>query len=805
MYRSQLLFFVCCMTTFTGVFCQVNQRNYTITRTNEAPKIDGLPFENVWDQATAGTDFIMLQPENGQKESETQQTIIKVLYDDQAIYVAAFLHDTEPDKISAQFSQRDQTNIQTDLFSFWVNTYNNQIDQTRFYITAAGAIADSKATNGEEDFSYNVVFNAKSSIDENGWYAEIEIPYQALRFTETEIQDWSFNALRRINRRNQTFTYNYIDITQGNEAQYDAKLIGIEKINPPFRLSLFPYASIQSVSVDKDAQTDYNVGMDLKYGLSDAFTLDATLIPDFGQVGFDEVVLNLGPFEQTFQEQRPFFTEGTELFSKGNLFFSRRIGQTPTQFNETQNQILDNEILVENPAQSQLLNAVKITGRTTSKLGVGFLNAITKETTATIRDTTNSSERNFVTEPLTNYNLMVLDKQYGNNSSVYFSNASTIRSGDFTDANVSAFGIEHYDKKNMYKYVADIKMSNRFRESETDQGYSFSGRWQKVQGKRRYGFVHRYSGKNYNPNDLGLQFRNNINATYVFGSYNQFTPKGKFNNFTINYEIGHERSNTPAVHTSSTLFLNSNFQTKKFWNFGGFITTSTRQLDFFESRIPLQPVFYQPRIVYGSYVTTDTRKQIYLNAGVNAENRFDDSESRIDFSLNPSFRVTDKFFLRYRWFWQTRNNRLSFVSIDDNRAILSRRDTRTIENTIEGVYNFDTTKAINLRLRNFWSAARFSENYELLESNGKTRPFQEDTAFNPNADFNVWNMDVSFVWQFAPASNITLLYRNNFSNFQLEGDLSYSESINQLFRESIQQTFSLRLTYFLDVNRLVSK
>lgn len=805
MYTYRISFTLLVLLSLQQLKGQSKQKEYTAIRTYEVPKIDGEPFEEVWNLALSADDFIMLQPDNGLKENNTQKSIVKILYDDKAIYVAAFLYDDQVEDIDRQFSQRDQTNVQADLFSFWINTYNNQIDQTRFYVTSAGAIADAKVTNGQEDFSYDVVFNGRSSIDEKGWYVEMEIPYQALRYPKDEVQNWSFNALRSINGKNQSFTYNFVDIAQGNEAQYDAKLAGIKNINPPFRLSLFPYASIQNVSFKGELRTDYNAGMDLKYGLSDAFTLDATLVPDFGQVAFDEVVLNLSPFEQTFQEQRPFFTEGIELFSKGNLFFSKRIGQAPSRFTEAKNQTLENEIIIENPELSQLINAVKITGRTKSKLGVGFLNAITKETTATILDTLSNGQRDYITEPLTNYHLLVIDQQYGRNSSAYFSNASTIRSGNFTDANVSAIGVEHFDENNIYTYKVDAKMSNRFRENETDKGFSFAGRWQRIEGKWRYGIVHRYTGKNYNPNDLGLQFRNNLNATFLFGSYNQFIPKGKFNNFRINYEIGHERTNAPAVHNVTTLYNNLNFQTKKLWNGGAFVTSSSRELDFFESRIALRPVLYQPRIVYGTYITTDTRKKICIYANINAENRFKDPEVRYDFTLRPSFRITDKFFLNYNWFLQERKNRLSFVTLESGRSILSRRNTHTIENSIVGIYNFDTTKSINLRLRNFWSSASFSNNYELLLTDGTTLPYNEDNNFNPNADFNVWNMDLSFDWRFAPASNLTIFYRNNFSNFQDDGSLSFSNSLNRLFEESIKQTLSLRLTYFLDVNSLLSK
>lgn len=786
----------------TMSFGQNKIKQYNVIRTSDVPKIDGKPFEKIWELAEVGNNFIMLQPENGTAENEQQKTLIKILYDDNAIYVAAYLYDNEPNKIAAQFSQRDEINVQADIFSFWINTYNNQIDQTKFYITAAGAIADSKSTNGGDDFSYNVIFDARSSRDEKGWYVEMEIPYQALRFATSSIHDWSFNAYRKINRLNQSFTYSFIDIKQGNEAQYDAVLQGIQNINPPLRLSLFPYLSTQSVQFKNTNETQFIAGLDVKYGLSDAFTLDATLIPDFGQVAFDNVELNLSPFEQVFEERRPFFTEGIDLFFKGNLFFSRRIGQQPLGFNSINNEVNLNEIVTSNPTQTQLINAVKITGRSKSKIGIGFLNAITKEMTATIADTLNLTDRKIITEPLTNYNMLVVDKQYGANSSFYFSNANTLRSGSFTDANVTAFGIDHYDKENIYKYGANVKMSNRFLNDSTSYGFAYAALWQKVEGKWRYGISHNYIEKSYNPNDLGLQFESNINTTYISGSYNQFTPKGKFNNYTINYNLYHSRTNQPDTHNFTQVSLNPNFQTKNLWQGGGFITAFTREYDFFESRISLVPVLYQPKIVYGSYITTDTRKRVSLFANINAENRINNPENRIDFTLSPSIRFSDKFFIRYRWFWQNRDNRLSFVALNGEQTILSSRDTRTIENSIETVYNIDNTKAINLRLRNFWSNAIFSDNLEILKSDGSTIAFSEPNSFEPNADFNVWNFDCSFEWQFAPASSLIVFYRNTISNFQNNPNQSYFNSLDALFQNSLVHTLSLRLTYFFDVNRL---
>lgn len=782
---------------------EINRKSYRAVRVSEKPTIDGMPFEDIWLNANEATDFLILQPDNGQNAPKAKSTITKILYDDNALYVAGYLYDDNPSNIARQFSQRDQVDVQVDVFAIWINTYSNQIDQSRFYVTAAGAIGDSKASSGIEDFSYEVVFDAKISFDEKGWYIEMEIPYQALRFPDSDIQNWSFNILRRINNDNLTLTYNPIVLSQGNEAQYDANLLGISNIKPPLRLSLFPYTSARTVNSSNQFETDYSAGMDIKYGISEAFTLDATLVPDFGQVGFDELELNLGPFEQTFQEQRPFFTEGVELFQKGNIFFSRRIGGTPSGFSTVQNEISEDEVVINNPNESQLINAFKFTGRTKNKLGIGFLNATTGSSQASIRDTMNNTDRKFTTEPVTNYNVFVLDQQFSNNSSVYLTNANTIRRGTFTDANVTATGLTHFDKLNTYKFNVDFRLSNRFLGDRTNTGAYYSAGAQKIQGKWRYGISNRVIGEKYNPNDLGLNFINNLNSTYSFVSFNQFTPKGIFNNYSIALGVNHNRSNNPNQHLITSVNLNLNFQTKNLYSGGGFVTITSSEIDLFESRIENNPIRYKSKIIYGTYLTTDTRKNVSIGFNLNSEQRINDAERRVDFSIRPSWRVSDRLFFRYSFFRQNRWDRLSFVAVENSNSILSRRSTSTLEHSVQAVYNIDRTKAINLRLRNFWSSAQFLKDYKKLE-NGTVSNYNGDTDFQPDVDFNVWNLDVSYIWRFAPASDLTLLYRNSVSSSQSLSNYSYTESLDNLLDAPLQQTILLRLTYFFDLNRLIN-
>jgi len=273
--------------------------------------------------------------------------------------------------------------------------------------------------------------------------------------------------------------------------------------------------------------------LDLKYGINENFTLDATLVPDFGQVAFDDVTPNLGPFEQIYSEQRTFFTEGTDLFEKGNLFNSRRIGGFPSNYSQAYNNINDNET-VENPTKVDVLNIIKVSGRTKKGLGIGVLNAITKKTEAIITNKNTHQTRKYLTEPLANYNVLVLDQQFNKNSSVSFVNTNVIRNGNFRDANVSAVLFDINKKDNSYGISGGISNSNVLENQTTKSGFQGSFYAGKTSGKNRFNVGVRFMDDKYDKNDLGYMQRNNYLSVSGNYSYNMYKPKGIFNRYSIN-------------------------------------------------------------------------------------------------------------------------------------------------------------------------------------------------------------------------------------------------------------------------------
>ncbi len=798
-YKISILFSILFI---TNVISQ-EKKEIIAERIKTPPKIDGILDDDVWKNLPAYSDFQMWQPGNEGTVPESIQSEVKMAYDNKAVYFAAYLYDDQPDKVLRQFSQRDNIFVQADFFSIAINTYKDGVNETRFFITSAGTIGDARADQFNEDFSYNVVFAAQASFDDKGWYAEFKIPYNALRFPEVAIQDWSINFYRRLQNRNQTHTWNLIDNRVGQQTQYNGIVKGVENINPPVRLTFFPFLQGLVSNTDGDTETDFSAGMDVKYGLSDSFTLDATLIPDFGQAAFDEVQLNLGPFEQTFGENRQFFTEGTELFNKGNIFFSRRIGGRPSE-SISDDDLRINEEAEDTPTKINLLNALKISGRTKGNLGVGVLNAITEKTEVSITDTINGDSRKAVIEPLTNYNVFVLDQQFNKNSSVSLINTSVIRNGSkFRDANVYGLVWNLANKANAYRITGRAINSYLNLEDDNVGGFASDIDFDRIKGKIRFGLGHSLANKTYDINDLGVNFRNNYNSFRANVSYQIFEPKGIFNNYRINLFARHRRLLDPSVQTQNQLGFDTFFVTRERLAFGARGSFNSEEKDYFEPRIDGRFVTFSSSFGGRAFISSDYRKKFAYDVSVGTRQWFDDPQKIYRVEISPRYRFSNKFLLilRSEYF-----NREEFGYIDDDGTdvFLGQRDRISLENSISASYNFDPFKAINLRFRNFWSTANYSNNlFYILNEDGSRSQIDYDTSENdPNTNFNIWNLDVSFSWRFAPGSEATLLYRNQIFNDDELSTLNYTQSLDNLFEQPIQHTLSLRVVYFLDINNL---
>ncbi len=780
-----------------------SRKTYITHRIENPPKIDGILNDAVWEKAPAAKDFVMVEPGDGDPIPDSHATRVKFLYDDQAVYVAAFMEESHPEKIMKQFTQRDNLE-QSEFFLMDINTYDDGENQTRFIVTAAGTQADARISgSNNEDYSYNVVWESAISEDENGWYVEIKIPYSALRFPKKEVQQWGIQFYREITHLNENYVWNYVDKSVGQISQYNGLLKGIRNIDPPVRLSLYPYMSSAVDYYNKKWNYNFNAGMDLKYGINESFTLDMTLVPDFGQTAYDKVELNLGPFEQLYGENRAFFTEGTELFTKGNLFYSRRVGNAPIGFNAAQKELLENEEIVENPEKTDLLNALKVSGRTDRGLGIGFFNAITNKTEAVFRDTITGKIRRSVTEPVANYNILVLDQRFNGNSSISLINTNVTRNGHFRDANVSGFLFNIYNKENSFNFEGSAKLSNVNLPIQNLTGFSSTLEVNRTKGNFRYGIGHEFANETYDINDLGISQINNFNNFFWETSYQIFEPQGIFNEYRIEIHGQHLRRYHPDVTVNTGVGGDFFAKTRKRFAFGGSLDINSKFRDFFETREENTYVTYQPSGVIHAWVSSDYRKKFAYDVRLRYEKFYKTSHRKYHLQLKPRFRVSDKFNFIYSFELNKEFDRPSFVTKSNREIVFGNRDDVSLENSLRANYNFNSRNGINLSFRNFWATASYADDqYSILASKGALLPYDYEITRdnNPNTNFNIWNIDLSYRWQFAPGSEAVLLYRNSIFNQNGMSSLNYRESLDRLFNEPARHNVSLKVVYYLDYN-----
>ncbi len=329
-------------------------------------EIDGRLSETAWQEAPVASGFRQLEPDEGAPAS--QRTDVRVLYGETALYVGARMHDTAPGKIRATLGRRDDEN-QADWFYVSIDSYFDRKTAYTFAVNAAGVQLDGQREGRRLDESWDAIWYSAVSVDEGGWTAELRIPYAMLRFTEAEAQTWGIQFRRKIPRLSETDEWALVPRTErssGLVAQYGL-LTGLHGIHPRRNVQASPY-TVSRLSTEEgaspgelSASTDFDAGADLKVGLSSSITLDATINPDFGQVEADPATLNLSAFETFFQERRPFFVEGIQIFEFGlgggsELLYTRRIG-----------------------GEAPIVGAAKLSGRTADGLSFGVLSAATGE------------------------------------------------------------------------------------------------------------------------------------------------------------------------------------------------------------------------------------------------------------------------------------------------------------------------------------------------------------------------------------------------------------------------------------------
>ncbi|MEA3452289.1 MAG: DUF5916 domain-containing protein, partial [Bacteroidota bacterium] len=401
-----------------------SDKKYNALPVGNAPIIDGLLIDKAWQKGEWEGQFVQFEPNSG--DEPLQQTQFKIFYDNDNIYVALRCFDTETKKINKQFSRRDAG--EGDLIGVTFDSYFDKRTGFFFGVSAAGVKTDMVFSNDgqSQDVTWDPVWYVKTNIDSLGWTAEMRIPLSQLRFNpESEI--WGLGVMRQIYRNSEMSAWPSFDPNASGLISQFGEMHGMNNLKPKKNIEISPYIMAGVKRYEKEDGNPYadgydfikNAGLDGKIGITNDFTLDFSINPDFGQVEADPSVVNLTAYETYFSEKRPFFVENKNItqfdisFRSEGLFYSRRIGRSPQGYPD-----FSSGEFAKMPERTRILGALKFSGKSKNGWSIGIIESLTNREFATIMQI-DGTERKESVEPLTNYFIARVQKDFNKGNSIF--------------------------------------------------------------------------------------------------------------------------------------------------------------------------------------------------------------------------------------------------------------------------------------------------------------------------------------------------------------------------------------------------
>ncbi|MFC1660853.1 DUF5916 domain-containing protein [Gemmatimonadota bacterium] len=734
----------------------------------QALEIDGLLDEEVWRGAPVATDFIQLEPEEG--DPATERTEVRVLYGEVALFVSFRAFDSSPDSIAAQLTRRDQDSY-SDRVHVLIDSYFDRRTAFHFSVNPVGAKVDIyRFDDTEEDSSWDAVWEVGTTIDREGWTAEFRIPYSQLRFGNHEDQTWGINFAREIARKNETATWAPIRQSDAAIVSKFGQLRGLRDLGSPKRLELRPFSLAKVTRGPGEVENPFyqktgffsSAGLDLKYGLTNDLTLDVTVNPDFGQVEADPAQVNLTAFESFFPEQRPFFIEGAAIynFSIGvgggdlgseSLFYSRRIGRPPQGWVDPQSGYSDV------PDASTIMGAWKLSGKTRGGWSIGLLHAVTAEEAAEVSAGGGPRFQSPV-EPLSNYGVARIQKDFrAGKSAVGFIGTAANRDKGVADdlllrSGAFAGGIDfrHRFAEDRYSitgyllgsrvtgsedaiYLTQRSPSRYFQRPDAGHttldpartslsGWAGNLHFGKIGGGFwNWGTLLAAKSPGFEPNDLGFQREADLLLHVGYFGYNHYTPSDRLRQWNISnsvwhgYTFGGERVAT-GFNTNGSVTLNS------YW--GARIGINHDFEVFSDGTLRGGPLIRRgPRTSGWLGFFSDQRKPVLVDWNNNWSVVRESDSWSLNTSLNVRWRPSGRANLSLGPFFDRTTNDLQWVervSLDGEHFVFGRIQQKTAGLTGRVDFTFTPELTLQVYAQPFVSAGQYSDFKQVAEPRAKT-------------------------------------------------------------------------------------
>lgn len=783
-----------------------NPKRAVAVRISEPPRIDGKLDEPVWQLARPEAEFWQQNPVEG--EPATQKTEVRFLYDDHALYVSCMMFDRDPSKIVARLARRDDE-VVADWISIRIDSYHDHQTAFEFTVNAAGVKTDIIQFNdgGDEDNSWDAVWDVETAITEQGWVAEYKIPFQALRFSGEGSKEWGLQIIRHIARDSEVQHWALIKRSESGWVSKFGHLSGIENIAPPAGVQIIPYTVgsgrflPRSPSHPDGREFATDAGFDLKYQHGSGLTIDATFNPDFGQVEADPAELNLSTFETFYPEKRPFFVEGSQIIrfttfggpTGPGLFYSRRIGRALNVAPPPGGYVRDE------PRFATILGAAKLSGKTAGGLSIGVLEAVTREETATIVDPV-SGERDIVVEPIANYSLLRLRQDFAGNSNVGMIVTAVNREGRLP-AWTTGLDWNMKFEESMYRvdgFWGGSRTTGPL--SQRMDGSAGKVNFSKDGGEHWRGYISfDYTSRRYNINDIGFFRRPNDYGWQGQLLYrdDEVTDLKRIYNISSGWHLRRSFDGAELIHSVE---LEGYVLFPSYWEMRVETQINEGKHDDRETRG--RGLYHKPATrSLNLFLETDSREDVVAELGLEMGQDLRNGRwtgAGLELELKPASNLTLQFELEHI----RRSNIFAWVThpeANSDASVFAERTTSEWDLTSRGSHIFTRDLTLQWYLQIFFAKGKY-EQYRFYYRDGREGPV-DPALGQPNHNFNRVSLHSNLVlrWEYLPGSTLYLVWSQARNGAHTDYSTSFSDDFRTAFELPLENVLLLKMSYWFSI------